>query len=68
MADHTYNQNYKIGRSMTETDISQHAYVWSVSAGFSRGYLAHMLIILALSKKQAMKHGVKKMRNYTQIV
>ena len=37
MADHTYNQIYKIGRSMTETDISQHAYGWSESAGFANG-------------------------------
>ena len=34
-ADHTYNQTYKIGRSKTETDMSQHA--WSVSAGFAMG-------------------------------
>ena len=34
-ADHTYNQTYKIGRSKTETDMSQHG--WSVSAGFAMG-------------------------------
>ena len=35
LADHTYNQTYKIGRTKTETDMSQHG--WSVSAGFAMG-------------------------------
>ena len=35
LADHTYNQTYKIGRSKSETDMSQRG--WSVSAQFAMG-------------------------------
>ena len=38
LADHTYSETYKVGRSKTDTEATQHA--WSVSADVAYGYFS----------------------------
>ena len=68
MADHTYNQIYKIGRSTTETDISQHAYGWSESAGFASGLFSTYVNYSGAVEETSSETWSEEKENYTQLV